>query len=68
MMGIVVPETCWTYKKYNKNNKWHLVGFYSSIMYKLYMTLVTEEFGVELSLCSRLYSGGTDFESYLVCW
>ena len=23
MMGIVVPETCWAYKKY----KWHLVGF-----------------------------------------
>ena len=29
MMGIVVPETCWAYKKYN--NKWHLVGFYSSV-------------------------------------
>ena len=25
MMGIVMPETCWAYKKYN--NKWHLVGF-----------------------------------------
>jgi len=29
MMGIVVSETCWAYKKYNKN-KWYLVGFYSS--------------------------------------
>jgi len=26
MMDIVMPETCWAYK-YNKNNKWHLVGF-----------------------------------------
>jgi len=25
MMGIVMPETCSAYKKYNK--KWHLVGF-----------------------------------------
>jgi len=32
MMGIVVSETCWAYKKYNKNNKWHLVGFYSSFI------------------------------------
>ena len=26
MMGLVMPETCWAYKKYNKN-KWQLVGF-----------------------------------------
>jgi len=32
MMGIVVPETCWAYKKYNEINKWHLVGFYSSVI------------------------------------
>jgi len=32
MMGIVVPETCWAYKKYIKNKKWHLVGFYSSVI------------------------------------
>ena len=29
MMGIVVPETCWAYKKYNK---WLLVCFYSSVI------------------------------------
>jgi len=27
MMGIVMPESCWAYKKHNKINKWHLVGF-----------------------------------------
>jgi len=26
MMGIVMPETCWAYKKYNKI-MWHQVGF-----------------------------------------
>ena len=31
MMGIIVPETCWAYKKYNKIiSGRHLVGFYSS--------------------------------------
>ena len=29
MMGIVVPETCRAYTKYNKQ---HLVGFYSSVI------------------------------------
>jgi len=32
MLGIVVPETCWAYKKYNKNNKLNLVGSYSSFI------------------------------------
>ena len=35
MMGIVVPETCWAYKKYNKNIKWHLVGFLFFSSYSL---------------------------------
>ena len=28
MMGIVMLETCWAYKKYNKISKWHLVSFF----------------------------------------
>jgi len=31
MMGIVVPETYWAYKKYNKIISGILVGFYSSV-------------------------------------
>ena len=27
-MGILMPETCWVSKKKNKNNKWHLVGYF----------------------------------------
>jgi len=35
MMGIVVPETCWAYKKYNKIiNKWYLVGFFILQLFK----------------------------------
>ena len=26
-MGILMPETCWVFKKKNKHSKWHLVGF-----------------------------------------
>jgi len=26
MMAILISETCWAHKKWNKNNKWHQVG------------------------------------------
>jgi len=32
-------------------------------LYKLCLTLVTEEFGVALTVYSGLYSGDTEFES-----
>ena len=40
MMGIIMPETCWAYKKY-KNNKWHLVGvlFFSLEWWNLHRQL-----------------------------
>jgi len=31
MIGIVVPETCWAYKKYNKIISGIYLGFYFSI-------------------------------------
>ena len=31
MMGIVMPETCWAYKKYNKISGMKLI-FYSSVI------------------------------------
>ena len=39
MMGIVVPETCWTYKKYNKI----ISGILLVLVLQLYMLIV---FGV----------------------
>jgi len=31
MMGIVMPETCWAYKKHNKTTSDVYLGFYSSV-------------------------------------
>ena len=37
MMGIVVPEICWAYKKYNKIKQYiELVGSYSSVITKMH--------------------------------
>jgi len=33
MMGIVVPETCWAYKKYNKIASDIYLLFYSSVIW-----------------------------------
>jgi len=32
MMGIVMPETCWAYKKYN-NKYWHLISFIRQLFF-----------------------------------
>ena len=36
MMGIVVPETCWAYKKYNKIISDIYLVFYSSVITMMY--------------------------------
>ena len=36
MMGIVIPETCWAYKKYNKIISGIYLVFYSSVIRKMH--------------------------------
>jgi len=41
MMGTVVPETCWAYKKHNKIISGNWLVFYSSEMYIIQTDLIT---------------------------
>jgi hypothetical protein len=34
MMDILMSETCWAHKKWNKNSKWHQVGLLFSTIYR----------------------------------
>jgi len=39
MMDILMSETCWAHKKWNKNSKWHQVGLlFSSVENYIYVT------------------------------
>jgi hypothetical protein len=37
MMDILMSETCWAHKKWNKNNKWHQVGLLFSAQLLIYL-------------------------------
>jgi len=39
MMGIVMPETCSAYKKYNKISSSIYLNFYSSIITKMHVPI-----------------------------
>jgi len=60
MMGIVVPETYWAYKKYNKIISGISLGFYSSVMHQLRNRKVKEK---HLLIMVIFYNG---FYAYMV--
>ena len=36
MMDILMSETCWAHKKWNKNSKWHQVGLLFASLFCIY--------------------------------
>jgi len=58
MMDIWMSETCWAHKKWNKNSKWHQVGFsffnYHYARSNIYKTDIYTSFisGVIILICS----------------
>jgi len=57
MMGIVMPETCWGYKKYNKITSGIYFIFYSSLKIFHFVQTETRSFSIEIRVnLNGLYS------------
>jgi len=55
MIDLLMSETCWAHKKWNKNSKWHQVG----LLFSTTMSINLQTMSINLQMPNVNYSGRT---------
>jgi len=59
MMDILMSETCWAHKKWNKNSKWHQVDLlFSTMLHNIYYLLLLL---VSVTRCGQIQRANLTF-------